>query len=431
VADRLERQRVYASIRQVILVDELTENPLAGVQLIVGAHTAVSDQHGRASVQTNGSPSSTQVRLVTSAEHGGQSFQRTLIVAGPEREVIKLPIWSGVRVELQSAMEQVDGVVLCRPVRELDQLGLPAKTVRQLELAKHQPGVIERHLDELGVDRDRGRVSQGFKIGNSTDTHTIIYSLAGGAAFLSVFGRGLNDLPSGESQLEELAPQHTKLILRPGRMSKVRLALAPKPVVAGRLVDHNGNAIPNTVVVAAASSTFDSSECVSHDSAEPGSAAIALVRPIGSRRTTGLIHRSVKTDALGRFRIPVSFSDHIAVWAFPAEHGIAYLEYDAGNRGISVRDLTLQARSAATDRRIPIQDLSKQDLPVGTRVQLRCLSQFHPFQCHPPGQRLSEDGTVDMRYCIPGAQYRLIFPDGEYGAMTIPGTSAALTAVLR
>ncbi|MFT4514308.1 MAG: hypothetical protein ACI91B_003017, partial [Planctomycetota bacterium] len=308
VGDHHERKRVHAQIRQVVLVDKLTKCPLAGVQLIADAFTAVSDERGRLCVQTNGLASGARVRLVTSAEHGGKSFQRTLTATGGEEEVVTLPIWSGIRVEFQPLLEQAEGVISCRPVRELDQLGLPASTVRQLQLAKDQPGIIERHLDELGVERDHRRVSQNFKLSQTNESHTIVYSMADGAVFLSVFGRGKTALPSDGSQLEELVPQHRRLTLRSGQVTTVQVALTPKPVVTGRLVDSNGNAIADTVVVAAALSTFDPTKCVSHDSAEPGCSAIALVRQIGSRSTTGLIHRRVRTDRFGRFRVPISFS---------------------------------------------------------------------------------------------------------------------------
>lgn len=390
----------------ITVVDRLSRRSLPGVVL-----SSVQDEGGGPAALVSDDDGSLPSNSVFPAD--GRLFVRFPDSLGAGNAIVSLGDClvlapTGERQLLVPAYAQVDVSVDCEVVgllraAEAKVISLPPLpqrlTSRQVESLgmqrDHYPEMYIERLQALGI-RDSGAVSVSAKLAERRST-----------LFLPWSGEAVVICQSTAS-----VPSLARATVTRGERVTVPIELKAPTTVAGQVVDERGRGVPSAKVGVAARTWFTHGEFAPASRDQKRSPGVIVYRDRGATGGSNcLVTRSTRTDSAGRFRVQLPFSDHVAAWAFIAEHDRGYRESRATNRNAPVEGIRLVVRRASESAQMTV--VSDSGDPVGG-LRFSVGEIAHPFQVQIPAFKTDQNGRFSIGWLRHGAEHQMFTHGADF-----------------
>jgi hypothetical protein len=399
--------------RTLTLRDALTEAPIDGAELAWASGGATTDASGRA--QLPAAPI-TSLSVRTNAAWGSHEYHFGPVEAAAVELV--LPVRAGLRITCwPGPFANASGRWTLRPERTHELGNQPGERSR-LAWAGAQPALLERLLDDAGAERPATRVERDWQLSGPTVDTWLLYTAHHGAACVGVTGSGFTSsgVTVDTAAPIELRPLHYGVQLVGGQVAVLHVILAASPHIGGRVRYADGSAATNVCVTVASCSGYVSGELVPHDPSVATAAAVSLFRTRGELGFHALLHRSVRTDPDGRFRVPLGATGEVAAWVHERGWQASFVSGSTATPADARDGIELVLHRSSPAARVCLVGPDQRAL-AGVRVRLLCRS--GRFQCHPPVATTDADGHLSLEHCRSGEHYRVHFPDRDFADLDL------------
>jgi hypothetical protein len=225
------------------------------------------------------------------------------------------------------------------------------------------------------------------------------------------------DLPyTGDTELSITCPGRipsitTVAIIR-GNASRVSVQMLKPIEVSGLLMDSTGNPVVGRIVTVAAKSAYLPTERIPRAKDEPGNPAFIITTNRTTQTSTVVAQVDVRTNASGRFRASLPFTDEVAAWSYVTDKGKGFISRQLPSRFDSTATLDLTLEPYA--RTLKMRFLRENGEAVSkSKILLIRGGGLSPFQVSLPAVTTDGDGWCDLSMLDEGQDYRFKITDDQ------------------
>lgn len=411
---------------KLVVIDRVTQQPLARVEvtgLIAGdqeVRFGATDEAGLIELPHQ----VRDVRLKIPDELGGLTFARTVEVGGG---TLELPVYSRLELTIEvSGRVAVNGRLRLSALPDVSDRVTPGSHLHDVLIASRADITsYRRTLRRNGLLDDDLQIERVLDV--VADAPCRVHVPHGGRV-------GLELLCAEGADEWDPAPLVTVARLVRGRTTTLFLAPRRRPVVAGIVLDENGDPVAGARVTVAARARFSQDDLVPRFVGEPAGPAHVLAARRGDREPTSIAKLTRRSDAQGRFAIPMPYTGHVAAWTFREGYGPAYDEIRLADRHASTRAMVLRlAPRRAAPTVVDLVDPDGEPI-VGASVRMAAVDPPHPFQLEYPSRTSGPGGRLDLSHLERGRRYVFIVERDGHTTVTrsvLTGRPVTVTAPLR